>query len=114
MHVVFTTWLTILLLCSGDIHTNPESASSSSSSVTSLSISSSSMSAMVFDPLTLNHSLSFVLNNVQSIPQKLEILQCRVLQIHILAFSETWLNPSIENDDLILQQYQAPVRKDRE
>ena len=41
MYIVFTTWLTILLLCSGVIHPNPGPTSHSSSSVTSLSTSSS-------------------------------------------------------------------------
>ena len=114
MYIVFTTWLTILLLCSGDIHPNPGPTSHSSSSVTSLSTSSSSMSTTVFDSLPLNHNLSFVHYNVQSILPKLEILHAELHEFDILAFSETWLNPSIDNEDIMLQQYQAPVRKDRE
>ena len=114
MFIVFTTWFTILLLCSGDIHPNPGHTSNSSSSVTSLSTSSSSMSATVFDSLPLNHNLSFVHYNVQSILPKLEILHAELHEFDILAFPETWLNPSFDNEDIILQQYQAPVHKDRE
>ena len=114
MYIVFTTWLTILLLCSGDIHPNPGPTSHSSSSVTSLSTSSSSLSTTVFDSLPLNHNLSFVHYNVQSILPKLEILHAELHEFDILAFSETWLNPSIDNEDILLQQYQAPVRKDRQ
>ena len=114
MYIVFPTWLTILLLCSGDIHPNPGPTSHSSSSVTSLSTSSSSMSTTVFDSLPLNNNLSFVHYNVQSILPKLEILHAELHEFDILAFSETWLNPSIDNEDSMLQQYLTPVRKDRE
>ena len=113
MYIVFTAWLTILLLCSDGIHPNPRPTSNSSSSVTSLS-TYSSMTTTVFDSLPLNHNLSFVHYNVQSILPKLEILHAELHESDILAFSETWLNPSIDNEDIMLQQYQAPVRKDRE
>ena len=33
--------------------------------------------------------------------------------LDILAFSDTWLNNSISSDDLLLQQYHPPERKDR-
>ena len=87
-----------LLLCSGGIHPNPGPTSNSSSSVTSLSTSSSSMSTTVFDSLPLNHNVSFVHYNVQSILPKLEILHAELHEFDILAFSETWLNPSIDNE----------------
>ena len=72
------------------------------------------MSTTVFNSFPLNHNLSFVHYNVQSILPKLEILHAELHEFAILAFSETWLNLSIDNEDIMLQQYQAPVRKDRE
>ena len=51
--------------------------------------------------------------NVQSILSKLEILHAELIEFGVLAFSETWLNASTETDDLLLESYSAPVRKDR-
>lgn len=108
--VNFVTWLSIILLCSGDIHPNPGPSTTSSSD--SLS-SSSNMSDSIFNSLSLNHNLSFVHYNVQSIISKLEILHAELLQFDILAFTETWLGPVTDTNDLILDSYNIPERKDR-
>ena len=51
----FTTWLVILLLCSGDVHPNPGlSASTSSTSDTN---TTRTMSATILDSLPLYHNL---------------------------------------------------------
>ena len=34
--------------------------------------------------------------------------------LDILAFSETWLNPSVKNDVLLIDSYREPERKDRQ
>ena len=52
--------------------------------------------------------------NVQSIVPKLDILHAELIAFDILAFSETWLNPSVETDDLVLESYNKPERKDRD
>ena len=52
--------------------------------------------------------------NVQSIFSKLEILHPELFEFDILAFTETWLGPTIDTDDLILQSYYRPERKDRD
>ena len=59
--VNFATWLSIILLCSGDIHPNPGPSTTSSSD--SLS-SSSNISDYIFNSHSLNHNLSFVHYNV--------------------------------------------------
>ena len=105
-----TTWLFILLLCAGDIKPNPGPLSVASSSGSSFS---SNMSTDVFSHLNLNHNLSFVQYNVQSILNKLDILQAELFEIDILSFTETWLNPDIPTDDIMLQSYSTPERKDR-
>ena len=63
--------------------------------------------------LNTSHNLSFVHYNVQSILSKLEILHAELIEFDVLAFSETWLNASTETDDLLLESYGTPVRKDR-
>ena len=107
--VKFATWLSIILLCSGDVHPNPGPSTTSSDSLSS----SYNMSDSIFNPLSLNHNLSFVHYNVQSIVSKLEILHAELLQFDILAFTETWLGPVIDTNDLILDSYNTPQRKDR-
>ena len=51
--------------------------------------------------------------NVQSIFSKLEILQAELFEFDILAFTETWLNPSVDTDELLMHSYSTPERKDR-
>ena len=55
----------------------------------------------------------FVHYNVQSIFSKLDILHTELFDFDILAFTETWLTPAIETDDVLLRSYNAPERKDR-
>ena len=71
------------------------------------------MSHSLLDSLSLNHNLSFIHYNVQSIFAKLDILQAELIDFDILAFTETWLNPSVDSDDLSLISYNKPERKDR-
>ena len=105
-----TTWLFILILCSGNIQPNPGPLSVASSSGTSFS---SNVSVDVFSHLNLNHNLSFVQYNVQSIFNKLDVLHAELFEIDILLFTETWLNPDIPTEDIMLQSYNTPERKDR-
>ena len=109
--VAFATWLVLLLFSCGDVHPNPGPLSTSSSS--SNFTSSSGMSNTLFSCLNLNHSLSFVHYNFQSIFSKLEILQAELSDFDILAFTETWLCPSIDINELLLHSYNTPERKDR-
>ena len=74
-------------------------SSSSSSSI------SSNMSTGVFASLSLSHNISFVLYNVQSIVNKLHILQAELFEVDILSFMETWLNPGISTDDYGNKRY---------
>ena len=106
--LVLRTWLFVLLMSSGDIHPNPGPMSS----VSSIS-SSTSLSASVFDSLSLSHHLSFAHYNVQSILSKLDILHAELIDFDILAFTETWLSQSSSTEDLHLDTYCKPERKDR-
>ena len=42
----------------------------------------------------------------------LDILHAELIDFDILAFTETWLNPSVDSDDLSLLSYNKPERKD--
>ena len=51
--------------------------------------------------------------NVQSIVHKLDLLGSELFDFDILSFSETWLNPSVSSNDLHIQSFNTPERKDR-
>ena len=105
--IIMTTWIFAILLLSGDIHPNPGPYSSSSSS-DSLSIQPSA-----FNFSNLCNRLSFVHYNVQSLVPKLDILGAELLEFDVLAFTETWLNSSYSSDDIRLESFRQPERKDR-
>ncbi|MCG7877683.1 MAG: endonuclease/exonuclease/phosphatase family protein [Candidatus Thiodiazotropha taylori] len=44
---------------------------------------------------------------------KLDLLHAELFEVDILAFTETWLNPGTPDDELFLQSYNKPERKDR-
>ena len=50
---------------------------------------------------------------MQSIFQKLDVLHAELNDFVILCFSITWLNASIDTEDLLLQSFNRPERKDR-
>lgn len=105
--VLTITWLIVLLLLrSGNVHPNPGPSSISSDT-------SSGSSASVLSSISLSRHLSFVHYNVQSIVPKLDILLTELYDFDILAFSETWLSPAVTEDNIALQSYQSPERKDR-
>ena len=110
MCITFATWLSIILLCSGDIH--PNQGPTSTSLLSSTGSSASNMSTTVFNHLSLNNILSFVHYNVQSVVSKLDILHTELFDFDILAFTEAWLNPTVDSDDLPLLSYNKPERKD--
>ena len=106
--VLITFWITILLLSqAGDVHPNPGPASNSSDSM------SASSATSVLQASALSKHLSFIHYNVQSILPKLNILFTELCDFDILAFSESWLNASVPDEDLSFHFYHKPERKDR-
>ena len=113
IYTILCIWACNLLL-SGDIHPNPGPASTAST----LSFSSSQETVSSFSPTDLNltnlaNHLSFVHYNVQSLRLKLDLIAAELCDFDILAFSETWLNPSVSTTELYIQSYRKPERKDR-
>ena len=100
--------ISILLMQAGDIHPNP-----GPNSIQSISSDSSLNSSLQQILHTTSGHLSFIHYNVQSILHKLDIIHSELHDFDILAFSETWLNPSVPDSDIILTNYNTPERKDR-
>ena len=99
----------LLLLQSGNLHSNL-GASSLSSDRSDISSFSSTLNSL--QSLGLSRHLSFVHYDVQSIVAKLDILMVELFEFDILSFSETLLNPAVTNDDISLLSYHLPERKD--
>ena len=96
------------MMQAGDIHPNPGPATASTSSISSLASVSSA-----FNFSKLSNHLSVVHYNVQSLVPKLDLLTTELSEFDILAFTETWLNPSVPTNDLTIDSYRIPERKDR-
>ena len=105
--VLAVFWLIVLLLQSGDVHPNPGPDSLLSDSMSDSSSSASSVPNIS----ALSKHLSFVHYNVQSILPKLDVLYTELCDFDILAFSESWLNPSVSDDDLSFQLTITPSEK---
>ena len=58
------------------------------------------------------HNFSVVHYNVQSLLAKADQLQMELSNFDVIAFSETWLSPDIQDDKIMFQNYQKPFRKD--
>ena len=99
------TWLILLILLSGDISENPGSSDTESSDS---NISKDSLDLSIFE-----NNFSVVHYNIQSLANKVHQLQVELSHFDVRALSETWLNPSISDDDIMFQNFQKPFQKDR-
>ena len=45
---------------------------------------------------------------------KLELLGTELIEFDVLAFTETWLSPSTDTNEILLHSFNTPERKDRE
>ena len=79
----------ILLYQSGDVEKNPGPTSVSSDK---------SNESFKFPPLQGN--LSMVHYNVQSLANKVDLIESELTNFDIISLTETWLNDSISNEDL--------------
>ena len=105
-------WFILLLLKAGDVELNP-GPNTSINSDSDTSSNNTSIPDINFEDIVRN-SFSVVHLNVQSIRHKLDIIEAELSNFDILAFSETWLTPSIPNKDLDIFSYSEPFRKDRQ
>ena len=71
------------------------------------------MLSSLLSSLNLSSQLSFVHYNVQSTVPKLDLLSSELFDFDILSFSETWLTPSVSLNDLHIQYFNKPKRKDQ-
>ena len=97
-----SVFLAMILYRAGDVEKNPGPENDNTSDT------SSSTSYPVF-----NGNFSVVHYNVQSVQHKLDIIEPEFANFSIVSLTETWLNESILNQDLMLNNFQSPYRRDR-
>lgn len=51
---------------------------------------------------------------MSSLRQKIDIVEAELGSMDIIRLTETWLNSSIADGDVVLTSYKNPYRKDRE
>ena len=94
--------LSLHIILSNDVHPNPGPVTES------FSTNSDSNNSSVF-----SHNLSIMQLNIQSLIPKLDILETEMQQYDILVITESWLNPDVRDDDLLISNFDPPYRKDR-
>ena len=86
----------------GDISENPGPSDTDSSYS---DISKDSLDLSIFE-----NNFSVVHYNIQSLANKVDQLQIELSRFYIITLSETWLNPSISDNDIMFQNFQKPFR----
>ncbi|XP_053380636.1 uncharacterized protein LOC128548935 [Mercenaria mercenaria] len=109
--MTFITWLVCLLVLAGDVHPNP--GPSSTHSVSSTCSSTSTISQSLSDLMSGTGCLSVLHYNVQSLFNKVDVLEAEFSSFDVLSFSETWLSSSDLSDDIRFRGFHAPERRDR-
>ena len=94
----------LLLLLSGDVELNP--------GPNDLTENSSEISSDFFEKF-LEKSITLVHLNVQSLTNKLDIIQAEFGGFDIITLNETWIDYRSTSDDLLIQGFQEPFRRDR-
>ena len=79
------------LMCSMDVHLNP-------------------------GPIVTNNSenMSIIHNNIKSVKKKLDDLKVEAAHYDIVTLSETLLTKDIKNDDILIENFFPPFRRDRQ
>ncbi len=103
---LLVTYILLNLTLSGDIHPNPGPASPNRRA-------SSAASAINYMYLDLSKYISCVHYNVQSVAHTLDLLYAELSDFDILAFSESWLNPSVSQSNIKLKSFHPPERRNR-
>ena len=95
--------LSLILIRCGDIELNPGPEPDSDSY---------SSTASAFSDLELKNKFSVVHYKVQSILNKVDIIQSELQQFDVISLTETWLDNTISDDEIIFNGFNL-FRRDR-
>ena len=90
------------IILSNDVHPNPGPEQNS------VSTASNSLNSSIF-----SYNLSIIQLNIQSLIQKLDLLETKMQLKDIVVNSETWITPRTSDEDLLISNFSRPYRKDR-
>ena len=62
----------------------------------------------------LHGNFSVVHYNVQSVVNKVDVIETEFSNLSLISLTETWLNDSFSNQDLEFNYFQLPLRRERE
>ena len=62
----------------------------------------------------LHSNFSSVHYNVQSVVNKIDIIEPELSNFSLISLTETWLNNTVSNEDIQFTDFQFPFRRDRE
>ena len=98
------SFLAMILYRAGDVKKNPGPETETDDNI---NITESESTAV------LHGSFSVVHYNVQSVLNKVDIIETEFSNFSLVALTETWLNDSVPNQDLEFNDFQLPFRRDR-
>lgn len=103
----------LLLIICGDVEVNPGPSSNNSHTTISSDVESFSTDDDSGFTNGIRNYISLFHLNIQSIYNKLDIINGNLYDFDILCFTETWLNQSFSDDQIVLNGFQKPYRCDR-
>ncbi|MCG8033229.1 MAG: hypothetical protein JAZ03_13755 [Candidatus Thiodiazotropha taylori] len=97
----YFVFLAMILYLSGDVEKNPGPQSDISNETSSSAF-----------PIFEGH-FSLVHYNVQSLLNKVDLVEPELSNFDVISLTETWLNDTITNQDIAFNNFQLPFRRDR-
>ena len=105
--------LLLMLSRSGDVEMNPgPDPSLSESRDTDNSYLSSSVDSTDYEAI-INGKVSLVHYKIQNLSNKTDILECELNTFSIVCLTEMWLDQRILDNDIKMNSYKLPLRRDR-
>ena len=109
--IIIASFVLLSLFLCGDLELNPGPLSTDSAISSNDSISNESDSIFTKQ---FNSCLSLIHLNIQSICPKLDIINGNLRDFDILCFTESWLDPNVNDSELMLDNFNIPFRHDRQ
>ena len=109
--IIIASFVLLSLFLCGDLELNPGPLSTDSTISSNDSISNESDSIFTKQ---FNSCLSLIHLNIQSICPKLDIINGNLRDFDILCFTESWLDPNVNDSELMLDNFNIPFRHDRQ
>ena len=109
--IIIASFVLLSLFLCGDLELNPGPLSVDTTTSSSDSISNESDSLFTKQ---FKSCLSLIHLNIQSICPKLDIINGNLKDFDILCFTESWLDPNVNDSELMLDNFNVPFRFDRQ